>query len=107
MLRDEEVQNPQPRRTPFVNRYHTPVFVEYICDGRVCEVKFCGDLQIAWIWVYNRIKHYHPQSRVWRMNSFEPTAKDMEDKWEADDDTGYTVAKRSNERYKMYFEPDD
>ena len=103
----EEVQTPPPRRTPFVNRYHTPVFIEYRCEGRVREVKFCPDLQMAWIWVYNRIKTFHRQARGWRMHTFERTADDMEDHWDDDDDTGYTVAKRSQEKYKLYFEPEE
>jgi hypothetical protein len=103
-VRTPSPRAPQPRREE-VNRYHTATSVEYSVDDTIREIKWFTDIQMAYIWILEKIRERH-ESDQWTIRSFEETANRLEERWYEGKD-GLVVAKMDEYKFRVYYNPEE
>lgn len=107
--RREEVQTPPPTERPprreEVSRFYTASSVEYIVDSEIREVKWFTDIQMAYLWIMEKINRISDM-QDWTIRSFEETADRLEERWYEGKD-GLVVAKLEECKFRIFYNPEE
>ena len=103
---------PPPPHTPpprmHVDRWHTPVSVERIVRGRMRNVKWFSDFQMAYLYVQGIVNDDTNEDHIWNIADFYETADRMDEYWN-DGEEGLAIARcdAAHIVYIAYYEPTD
>jgi hypothetical protein len=103
---------PPPPRTPpprlHADRWYTPVSVERIVRGRMRNVKWFSDLQMAYIYVQDIVNDDENEEHDWIIADFHETADMMDTRWREGEE-GLPIARCDDTRtvFIAYYEPSE
>lgn len=92
----------EPTETQTPDRWHTPVSITHTLNGRITNVRYFTDLQMAYLYVKQQTQLLNDMD--WDLSSFSETCSEMDRRWQRNQ-TGYTIALGEGCRFKAHYEP--